>query len=61
MSGSEVTQVVTLEQLRDGVALEQAIFQSVARQPEAVTGTRRIQDRFDGGETPRPAYGPPRD
>lgn len=47
--------------LGDALANEQAIFQSVARRPEALETMKHVQDRFDAGETPRDVYGPPRD
>lgn len=46
--------------LSEALANEQAIFQSVARRPEAVAAMKRIQARFDAGESPREVYGPPR-
>jgi enoyl-CoA hydratase/carnithine racemase len=46
--------------LKEALANEQSIFQSVASRPEAVEGMKRTQARFDAGETPREVYGTPR-
>jgi enoyl-CoA hydratase/carnithine racemase len=46
--------------LRDALANEQRLFQSVASQPAALEGMKRVQDRFDAGESPRDVYGLPR-
>jgi len=46
--------------LRDALANEQRLFQSVATQPPAIEGMKAIQDRFDAGEPIRVVYGLPR-
>jgi len=46
--------------LRDALANEQRLFQSVATQPAAIEGMKEIQDRFDAGEPIRQVYGLPR-
>jgi len=45
--------------LTDALANEQRHFQSVARTAEAIATMRRIQGRFDAGETIREVYGEP--
>ncbi len=47
--------------LREALANEQRIFQGVAGSPEGLDGMERTQARFDGGESLRDVYGPPRD
>ncbi len=46
--------------LSDAMANEQKLFQSVAQTPEAIATMRRIQARFDRGESIRSVYGGPR-
>lgn len=47
--------------LRDALANEQRLFQSVATQPPAIARMKEVQDRFDAGEEIRAVYGTPRD
>jgi enoyl-CoA hydratase/carnithine racemase len=47
--------------LSEALANEQRLFQALVARPEAREGMRRIQARFDAGESPRSVYGPPRD
>ena len=47
--------------LREALANEQRLFQGVAGSPEGLDGMERTQARFDGGESLRDVYGPPRD
>jgi len=46
--------------LRDALANEQRLFQSVASQPAALERMKRVQERFDAGEAIRDVYGLPR-
>jgi enoyl-CoA hydratase/carnithine racemase len=46
--------------LREALANEQRLFQSVATQAPAIQGMKEIQDRFDAGEPIRQVYGLPR-
>jgi enoyl-CoA hydratase/carnithine racemase len=47
--------------LTEALRNEQAVFGEVARTPEAGATMRRIQARFDAGESIRAVYGEPRD
>jgi len=46
--------------LRDALANEQRLFQSVATQPPAIARMKAVQERFDAGEEIRAVYGTPR-
>jgi enoyl-CoA hydratase/carnithine racemase len=43
------------------LANEQELFQKIAHTAGGLDGMRRVQERFDRGETIRDVYGPPRD
>jgi hypothetical protein len=46
--------------LTDALTNEQRLFQSVANSTEAIQTMRRIQARFNAGESIRAVYGLPR-
>ena len=46
--------------LNDAMANEQKLFQGVATTPDAMEGMKKIQGRFNAGETLRDVYGSPR-
>lgn len=47
--------------LDEALGHEQQLFQGVAGTPEGIAGMKRLQDRFDAGESIRKVYGDPVD